>query len=114
LHNPAVTLARAFTDTFAGIRPADTPVKLLCSCPKMEKRSRRRDYVCCTRSRTAPLPHPILSGRDALALITARNAGYAERKLGEAEFVFWGVTLRIIWHRNLRAIWHNFRDATMR
>jgi glycerol uptake facilitator-like aquaporin len=23
--NPAVTLARAFTDTFAGIRPADAP-----------------------------------------------------------------------------------------
>jgi glycerol uptake facilitator-like aquaporin len=28
--NPAVTLARAFTDTFAGIRPSDTPGFVVC------------------------------------------------------------------------------------
>jgi hypothetical protein len=32
--NPAVTLARAFTDTFAGIRPADTPVKIAVFLPQ--------------------------------------------------------------------------------
>jgi hypothetical protein len=45
--------------------------------------------VCCTRSRTAPLLHPPRSGRDASALITARNAGYDGQSLGEAKFVFW-------------------------
>lgn len=30
--NPAVTLARAFTDTFAGIRPADVPGFVLAQC----------------------------------------------------------------------------------
>jgi hypothetical protein len=36
--------------------------------------------------------------------IIDRNAGYAGLKLGEANFVFWGVTLRIIWRDFLGAI----------
>ena len=28
--NPAVTIARSFTDTFSGIRPADAPLFILC------------------------------------------------------------------------------------
>jgi glycerol uptake facilitator-like aquaporin len=30
--NPAVTIARAFTDTFSGIRPADVPVFVVAQC----------------------------------------------------------------------------------
>jgi glycerol uptake facilitator-like aquaporin len=30
--NPAVTVARALTDTFAGIRPADVPAFVLAQC----------------------------------------------------------------------------------
>jgi glycerol uptake facilitator-like aquaporin len=30
--NPAVTLARMFTDTFSGIRPIDTPMFIIAQC----------------------------------------------------------------------------------
>ena len=58
--NPAVTLARAFTDTFAGIRPLDVPGFIAAQFVGAFSRQRRFfDGWCrrCLRSKEVVFPH---------------------------------------------------------
>ena len=60
--NPAVTMARSLTDTFAGIRPADVPLFILAQLPEHV-----RPYSCFERLAPGVPAEKVVSGQEPRA-----------------------------------------------